>query len=155
MVSIREARPEDAQSVRDVHAASIRALGRFHYDEQQIDSWSDLDDVEYPITEEDTYVVVAEEDGIIVGFGEMDLDGGQLRAIYVSPAESRRGVGTALLRELEAVAQANGLDELHLSASLNAVPFYEHHGYRPGEDTTHESSGRVELEVIRMEKPLR
>ena len=63
-----------------------------------------------------------------------------------------RGVGTAILEELESEANARGLDELSLVASRNAVGFYERRGWKRGEDLVHETSGGVELECVAMDR---
>jgi GNAT superfamily N-acetyltransferase len=53
----------------------------------------------------------------------------KLRTLYVSPAAGRKGIGTALLQELETVARQQGVPELWLHSSLTAEPFYLTHGY--------------------------
>ena len=111
---------------------------------------------------------VAETDGEIAGFGQVNLDGeasetpregggtvvGEVTAVYVHPDHVRRGVGSALLDRLEAHARDEGLDALSLTASLNAVPFYERAGYEPAEEVTHATTDEVDLTCVRMETGL-
>lgn len=46
------------------------------------------------------------------------------------PASGRRGVGSAIVRELERLAVASGIPALDVTASLNAEAFYMQHGYQ-------------------------
>jgi ribosomal protein S18 acetylase RimI-like enzyme len=52
--------------------------------------------------------------------------------LAVGREQRGRGVGSALLREVERAARATGLPRLVLGADPAAVPFYLKHGYRPG-----------------------
>ncbi len=53
----------------------------------------------------------------------------ELRACYVAPEAARKGVGSALVLELEQVAREQGMAYLELDSSLTAEPFYVAHGY--------------------------
>ena len=77
-----------------------------------------------------------------------------IRAVYVHPDHGRQWVGSAILRELERAARPAGLPELHLTASFNAVAFYEANGRESTGPTTHELDGGTELEARSMEKSL-
>jgi ribosomal protein S18 acetylase RimI-like enzyme len=47
----------------------------------------------------------------------------------VAPAAARRGVGTAIVTEIERIAREHHLDHLRLDASVTAEPFYSALGY--------------------------
>lgn len=79
---------------------------------------------------------------------------GEVRAVYVHPDHARRGVGTALLSELERRARKRGFEALVLTASLNAVPFYEHRGYEAVEELVYEFGGEAEGIAVVMRKRL-
>ena len=74
--------------------------------------------------------VVAEDDGEIVGWGALSIPTAEITNVFVDPAHHRRGIGTALLAELEAVAQASGLTAVELKATGTAIDFYLATGYR-------------------------
>jgi putative acetyltransferase len=59
------------------------------------------------------------------------------------------------LRALEAMAAAAGCDQLHLSASLNAVPFYQSAGFVRIRDEAYPPSSGIRLDSVFMEKHLR
>jgi putative acetyltransferase len=100
----------------------------------------------------------------VAGFGHLVPPGereeghpageGEVRAVYVHGDHAREGVGSALLAHLEDRARERGLAALVLWSSLNAVRFYERHGYERVRETTHETTGGVELGVVVMRKAL-
>ena len=79
---------------------------------------------------------------------------GEVRAVYVHPDFARRGVGSALLAELERRARDRGFETLVLTASLNAVPFYEHRGYEAVTTVTYEFGGDVPGDAVVMRRSL-
>jgi len=165
MVTVRPATPDDRARIRECHVAAIRAFGPRAYDERQVAAWADKGDPveDYPVADTGHYVVVAElptEDGPekeVVGFGHLVPTEGEIRAVYVHPDAGGRGVGTAVLESLESRARDLRLDELSLSASLNAVGFYEQAGYEPaGRETysTVHDGETVDLDVQTMSRRL-
>lgn len=62
-------------------------------------------------------------------------------------------VGSALLAEIEGYARGSGLGSLELSASMNAVGFYERAGYERVREARHDTGG-VDLDVVVFRKTL-
>ncbi|WP_439028576.1 GNAT family N-acetyltransferase [Haloarchaeobius sp. DT45] len=158
MVTVRRATPADTPAIATMHEASARELGRTHYDERQVRAWSGGKRPDrYPVEEPGEHVVVAEVDGELAGYGHLVVDDGEVRAVYVSPGQARRGVGSALLAHLESTARDAGHEECYLWASLNAVPFYRQAGWDVVGDEVVETSGNgvtAELPVKLMAKEL-
>lgn len=163
-LSIRLARAEDAEALRDVQLGSIRGLGTESYSDEKVEAWAhERDPGDYPIDDADSTIFVAEQGGSIVGFGwltlaadedfEADVDG-KISAIYVHPGFARRGVGTTIYQALETRAREEGLESLGLWASLNAVPFYERQGYSTVRELTYEFDDGVEGRTLEMQKRL-
>jgi putative acetyltransferase len=157
MVTIRKATSDDTEAISAVHAASIRGLAQEDYSDQQIESWTSTDstdnsDDESPVGDDEQYLIIAEEDDTIAGFGQLSLKDGEIVAVYVRPEHSRQRVGTALLSQLETTARDLDLEEISLSASLPAVPFYNQAGYERVATATHETTGGAELECVEMRK---
>ena len=84
-------------------------------------------------------MLVAELDGQVVGTVSMGGHGfqrpGSLRlfALDVGAAFRRRGVGTALVKAVEAIASGRALDEVNLEVAIDnkdAIRLYERLGYR-------------------------
>ncbi|WP_435334874.1 GNAT family N-acetyltransferase [Haloarchaeobius sp. TZWWS8] len=158
MVTIHRATREDTPTIARLHAASIRELGRSHYDDRQVRAWAGGKRPErYPVDEEDEYVVVAEVDRRLAGYGHLRLEDGEVRAVYVHPDFARRGIGSALLSHLESTAREDGHVDCYLYSSCNAVGFYERAGWTVVAAETIETTGdgvTAELVVRVMEKEL-
>ena len=78
-IKIREMLNDDALAFLQVHHAAVRGIAA----------------KDYP----------PEIDGRIVGIGALVLAKSELRACYVAPQTARRGVGSALMHELERIAR--------------------------------------------------
>lgn len=89
------------------------------------------------------FLLVTDDDGRIVGMGGFRPTGpgrAEVLRVRVHPARRRRGVGTLLMRALEAAAAEAGRRELHLDTATNqpeAVAFYEALGYERTATETH------------------
>lgn len=85
-------------------------------------------------------VFVAEDAGRIVGFATIiprEGDDAELEGIFVEPSEWRKGIGTALLVQIEREGRAWGANRLHVLASANAEAFYAAAGFtKTGEQAT-------------------
>lgn len=107
---IRSAGPADAVAVAGVHARAGRA------------AWSGfLGDVlaepDVPLWRERVAAdgfLVAERDGVVVGFGRADAANGEVALLYVDPAEQRRGTGRALLAAVLDRLRTAGWDRARL-----------------------------------------
>jgi putative acetyltransferase len=127
---IRPARPRDKGAVYDVHTSSIRGLCLGYYPQSDIESWVGLLSPElYEDIIGRKEIIVAQDGGVIVGFGQMDPKLPLLKALYVTPARVRHRVGTRIAGRLEKTARDSGHRVLYLRSTLNAVPFYEYLGY--------------------------
>ena len=78
---------------------------------------------------DDEIHLIAELAGQPVGLGALVVDKAELLACYVVPEAARRGVGSALVKEMECIARDRGVTQLELHASVNAEPFYAALGY--------------------------
>jgi len=152
---IRAAVDSDAGAVWTVHTTSIKGLCAGWYTEHEITVWTGRLIAEaYRRAIETHVMVVAERDGAVVGFGELDLDRGEIVAVYVVPAVAGTGVGSALLGHLEETARAAGYERLTLCASLNAEAFYARRGWRAGAREKHRLTPGVAVDCVRMDKDL-
>lgn len=59
----------------------------------------------------------------------------RVRAMFVRPDWTRRGLGTRILEACQAAAKAEGFRSLALMATLPGVPLYERFGFRVREQT--------------------
>jgi GNAT superfamily N-acetyltransferase len=81
-------------------------------------------------------------------------DAAKIRAFFVHPRWSRRGLGTRLLRACEQAAWDAGFRRCEMGATLSGVPLYERHGYRRVAEILVDLPDGERLPVVRMEKML-
>ena len=72
------------------------------------------------------HTVVAEQDDVLMGFGDMD-ETGYLDRLYVHGDYQRQGVATTICDALEGASSAA---EFVTHASISAKPFFERRSYR-------------------------
>lgn len=155
-ISIRPARDSDAEQFLEILNISIREVAHADYSSDEIESWV------IPIDEKSLawYVknpnherrILAQLNGEFVGIGAATFEKCELRACYVAPKGLRHGVGTAMVHELEQMAQAEGLDYLQLHATITAEPFYKALGYTTLKRTQHPTRGGLSIAAISMTK---
>src|SRR5207249_7418220 len=94
---IRAAVESDAEAVWRVHTGSIRGLCAGWYTEQEIAVWTGrLVADAYRRAIEAHVMVVAERDGAVIGFGELDLERRDAVAVCVVAAAAAAGARAAL-----------------------------------------------------------
>lgn len=156
MFVVRRATEDDGEAIGRVHRRSIREICGALYPPEIIEAWAaprKAGRYAKAIRNKDFYV--AEGAGAhVVGFGVLNRETREVEAVYVHPEVKRRGVGTKILRTLEAVARDAGLETLRLNASLNGVPFYERAGYAWRGQGTHRLANGAEIACVLMDKRL-
>jgi N-acetylglutamate synthase-like GNAT family acetyltransferase len=80
-------------------------------------------------------------------------DAAKIRAFFVHPDWTRRGLGTRILDACESAALAAGFTRLELGATLTGVPLYEVRGYSAVERIEVPLRNGATLSVVRMTKP--
>lgn len=173
-MKIRAATLEDLPEIERVMRLSMAALGSQFYDAKQTESAVRFIAVADPqIISDGTYFVV-EDDGRIVACGgwsnrkklftgtagQASIDGwldpqsepARIRAMFVDPAYSRRGIGRMIVDRAEEEARRAGFTRCELMATLPGVPLYAACGYEPLETAEIELPDGVRLECLRMSR---
>ncbi len=75
-----------------------------------------------------THVLAYDQQDCPIGTGRLLTDG-HIGRMAVLPAWRNQGIGGALLKALTAIAQKMRLDSVKLDAQMQAVGFYEQHGF--------------------------
>ncbi len=132
-ILVRKATRADAAGALDVLRSSITRLciDDHHNDPETLEAWlhnKTEQGFRLMLDNHDLHFVVAELPPCLAGVGAIDASG-QINLLYVHPNFLRRGVGNALLAELERQAMTWGLHEVTLASTASARRFYEHHGY--------------------------
>jgi putative acetyltransferase len=157
-VVVRPMLAEEARTFLEIHTRSIHGLAAPHYPPEVIEAWV------VPVTEatirgllenpDHEIRLLAALDGVLVGLGCLVVQNSELRACYVAPEAARKGVGTAIVREIERIAKTRGLDHLQLEASINAEPFYAALGYEVVERGEHAWPSGQRMAAVAMRKVL-
>jgi GNAT superfamily N-acetyltransferase len=128
MIQIRRFEPSDAEAVSNVIRTTMQISNAADYPmeclQPVIDYFSPAKVAQ--LSHERDCLVAAEEGEII---GTAALDGDELVTFFVDPQHQGRGIGSALLKEIEAIALDHSRRELKVDASLTGAAFYERHGY--------------------------
>ncbi len=155
-MKIRRATLEDVPRISALHRESILALCAAHYSALELSQWTEaLRPKKYVALLAGREFFVAEGDDQILGFAVLDLKESLINATYVSPKAVRRGIGRSLVEAMEGVARQSGLSQLHLSSTLNAVPFYEQLGFTQDKTGCNRLPTGVELPCVLMTKSLK
>jgi putative acetyltransferase len=160
--SLRRGLPGDARAILEAHRSAVRGTASAYYSQAVIDEWGAVYLAPERITNferwiergEEVIVVAVDFTDKVIGFGSIVPNNSELRAVYVCAEYGRRGIGRAILSQLETLAREAGLNELSMDASMNAVPFYTANGFislGPGE---HPMPSGNRMACMRMSKSL-
>ncbi|MCK5828260.1 GNAT family N-acetyltransferase [Candidatus Bipolaricaulota bacterium] len=78
------------------------------------------------------YTLSAYDNDQLVGFGRMLCDGIMHAMIFdliVHPTHQRRGIGSAILKQLLAVCRDHDITDVQLFSATGVATFYEEHGF--------------------------
>jgi GNAT superfamily N-acetyltransferase len=131
-VIVRAARPGEAGAIS---ALALRSKGHWGYDAAFLEACRDDLTID-PAWCDGTRLVVAEEDGVLLGYARVagEPPVGELAGLFVDPAAMGRGVGGLLLRHAAGIAADLGMHTLEIDSDPYAEPFYRHAGaVRTGE----------------------
>jgi len=123
---IRAYSPDDAEATAQLFRETVREVCKDDYTPDQLRAWvSGCDDLDaWSASLLANGALVAEENGRVVGFGDID-ETGYLDRLFVHKDHQGKGVGTALCKSLEELAS----DSVSTHASITARPFFEARGY--------------------------
>jgi GNAT superfamily N-acetyltransferase len=151
--TLRVATPADAPRIDALMKASTAAIFPAYYDALQTASaLRYIAQADPMLVEDGTYFVLAVGDEL-VGCGgwsrrgrpymgsdaapdddrllDPEIEAAHVRAMFVRPDWTRRGLGRRILEECEAAANRAGFRRLELVATLPGVPLYEAFGFKP------------------------
>lgn len=173
-ISTRFAQLDDIPRLNDMIAQSVRGLSVGYYTPQQIESSIKyIFGVDTQLVIDGTYYI-AEIDGQLAGCGgwskrntlyggdqhkdiedpllDAKTDAARIRAFFVDPDFSRKGVGAHIINVCEAAAREAGFKRLELGATLPGVPLYKAMGYTVINEGSTTLADGVLLEIVRMGK---
>lgn len=129
-MKIREYRLSDTQAIAKLFYDTIHEINIADYTQEQVDAWAPKN-IDYEVWHKRLQVklpYIAEDNGEIVGFGELEADG-HIDCFYCHSKYQRKGIGSKLLTHLENTAKSQGITRLYTEASITAKPFFENKGF--------------------------
>ena len=131
---------------------TIRNINRRDYSQAQVEAWAvDSLDAQYWAKRMDGLSpFVAEIDGVIVGYTDLQSDG-LIDHFFCHHEYQGKGVGRALMTHVMEVGQSRGIHRYYSEVSITARPFYEHLGFSFVEEKIAKIKGQ-ELKYNLMEK---
>lgn len=129
-MEIRLFRTQDTEQIAQLFHETVREVNIRDYSNNQVKAWAP-DNIYFRNWSEvclKRITYIADEEGIIVGFGELEPNG-HINCFYCHKNYQRRGVGSQIYQAIEAKALELGLDRLFTEASITAKPFFQHMGF--------------------------
>ncbi|MBY6951194.1 GNAT family N-acetyltransferase [Clostridium botulinum] len=154
-MNIRMYQLEDCREIVELFYNTVHSINSRDYNSAQLDVWApkEIDIVSWDKSLSQHYSVVAEENGVIIGFGDLDATG-YFDRLYVHKDYQGIGVATTIANELERYAQENHISIVTTNASITAKPFFEKRGYEVIKEQFVERNGQF-LKNFIMKKVLR
>ena len=125
---IRRYEHKDCEHLINLFYHTVHTINAKDYSQEQLDVWAgdkiDLETWNRSLSKH--YTVVAVENNIIVGFGDIDKSG-YLDRLYVHKDCQRQGVATAICDQLE---QEVRVSKITTHSSITARPFFAQRGFR-------------------------
>lgn len=153
-MSIRRAEVADKPAIRDVARRSLQAsysLGPQAIT-SAIEEWYGEERLDETLEDDDHVLLVAVEDGQVVGFSESTLAGdgiGTLLWLHVDPAYRGRGIASELFDGTTSELESIGADRIHgrvLADNADGNAFYRSKGFEPAGEESVEIDGRTYVE---------
>lgn len=145
---IREYQTSDCKEITELFYNTVHTVNAKDYTKEQLDVWAtglvDLEKWNQSLQEH--YSIVAVEDEVIVGFGDIDKTG-YLDRLFVHADYQKKGIATAICNRLEQAVQG----DITTHASITAKPFFEKRGYKVVKEQQVERQG-IFLTNFYMEK---
>lgn len=126
-MQLRRYKQSDCRELAELFYNTVHTVNAADYNNEQLNAWAtghvDLEAWNKSLQEH--YSIVAVDNGIIVGFGDIDQTG-YLDRLYVHADYQGRGIATAICNKLE--QSVSGKIVTH--ASVTAKLFFEKRGYK-------------------------
>lgn len=129
-MKIRLFEKQDAEKIAQLFHETVREINIRDYSRAQVEAWAP-DDIYFRDWENtclNRFTYVADDEGVIAGFGELELNG-HIDCFYCHKNYQRCGVGRQIYQAIEAKALELGLNHLTVEASITAKPFFQRMGF--------------------------
>lgn len=127
---LREYKPADCAEMARLFYDTVHTVNLRDYTPEQVNAWAtgQVDLAAWDISFRAHKTVIAEQNGEIIGFGDLDVKAGYLDRLYVHKDHQNEGVATAICNALESVAETKTVTT---HASITAKGFFQNAPMRP------------------------
>lgn len=131
MIKIRQYVESDAQALWDIHFHTIRNINISDYTQDQVEAWAPehLDLSIWKNKMQALSPFIAEKDGVIVGYTDLQADG-LIDHFFCHHEYQGQGVGKSLMNYVLDIGKQRGITRFFSEVSITARPFYEHFGFK-------------------------
>lgn len=125
-VKLRRFQANDAEALRELLIETVRQVNKRDYTAAQVAAWApeDYDRQAWLERLQQNKPFIAEIDGTIVGFADVQADG-YIDHFFCSASAQGQGVGRALMNKL----LAHNYPRFYANVSITARPFFERFGF--------------------------
>ena len=133
-ITLRRYESRDAAATLDIFYRAVHVTAASSYSPEQIAVWApeNIDVESWGRKQLTRNGVVAEVDGEVAGFSDVDARG-YIDMMFVAPEHGRTGVASALMSWIVVEASRRGAGSLSTNASEAARQFFEKQGFTAGE----------------------
>lgn len=126
-MEIRNYQQSDCRELTELFYNTVHTVNAKDYTKEQLDVWAtgQVDLEKWNQSLQEHYSIVAVENEVIVGFGDIDKTG-YLDRLFVHADYQGKGIATAICDQLEQTVKEN----ITTHASITAKPFFEKRGYQ-------------------------
>ena len=126
-MKIRRYQESDCRELTELFYNTVHIVNAKDYTKEQLDVWAtgQADLERWNQSLQAHYSIVAVEDGVILGFGDIDKTG-YLDRLFVHAEHQRKGIATAICDQLEQAVPG----KITTHVSITAKPFFEKRGYK-------------------------
>ena len=119
---IRKYQSSDCKGITELFYNTVHTVNAKDYTEEQLDVWAtgQVDLEKWNQLLQEHYSIVAIENKVIIGFGDIDKTG-YLDRLFVHADYQGKGIATAVCNQLEQAVQG----DITTHASITAKPFFE------------------------------
>jgi putative acetyltransferase len=154
-LAVRNLRRADVAQIARLYYETVHRVNARDYGPEQIRAWAPrvYPEAWWQRRFKDYEVLVAADDGLVVGFAELAPDG-HLDCFYVHHSRQGVGVGRMLMERVFARGRTLGTRRLRADVSITAEPFFRRMGFRTLRRQTKVYRNRAFRQFL-MERPLK